>query len=293
MSRFAYLFLAHKDIPVLQTAIDLIDDPRNDIFIHWDLKSAEDTSTLTAKHSRIYFTKRTRCYWGDEIEALYLLLELARSKDEYAYYHFLTAEELPIKHQDYIHRFFEEDPNQSIYLHINVGTFKDIQGRCKYYYPFIDHDCFKGNKLVKALSLVLGKAQGIVGIDRRRKHPDFFPLYNGWGWGSIPGDFADYVLSRKEDTIDVFRKTLAGDEAWLHSLAMHHPDFSQRMYGYNGLDDPVDASKLFQDWNRGKPYTFTMEDLDLLLNSNALFARKFSSFKDAELVEAIKREILG
>ncbi len=292
MSRFAYLFLAHKDVPVLQAAIDLIDDPRNDIFVHWDLKAKEDASVLVTKHSRIYFTKRTRCYWGDEIEALYLLLELARSKDYYSYYHFLTAEELPIKSQDYIHRFFEGDPNQNIYLHINVGTFRDIQDRCKYYYPFIDHDSFKGNKLVKGLSLILGKSQKLIGIDRRRKHPDFFPLYNGWGWGSIPGDFADYVLSRKEDTIDVFHKTLAGDEVWLHSLAMHHPTFAKRMYGYNGLDDAIDASKLYQDWKRGKPYTFTIEDLNMLLATDALFARKFSSAADMSLVEALKRKII-
>ncbi len=293
MKRHAYLFLAHRDLPVMQTAIDLVDDFRNDVFIHWDLKSQEDPSNLASKESRIYFTKRTRCYWGDEIEALYLLLELARSKDDYAYYHFMTAEELPIKSQDAIHAFYDNDPQQQIYLHVNVGFFKDIQDRCKYYYPFIDTDAFKRSKPLKALSLVLGKAQRFLFIDRRKKHPDFFPLFNGWGWGSIPGDFADYVLSRKEDTIDVFRKTLAGDEVWLHSLAMHHPVFAKRMYGFNGNDDPIDASKVLQDWSRGKPYAFHLEDIAEIMSSPAFFCRKISSNVDPMLHQEIKKRILG
>ena len=292
MAKFAYLFLAHKDIAVLQAAIDVIDDPRNDVFIHWDLKATEDISGLKARYSRIFFTERTRCYWGDEIQALYLLLELARGKEEYSYYHFMTAEEMPIKTQDEIHRFYEGDPLQQIYLHVNVGFFKSIQDRCKYYYPFIDTDSFKGSKPLKALSLFLGKTQRLLLIDRRKKHPDFFPLFNGWGWGSIPGDFADYVLQRKDDTIDVFRKTLAGDEVWLHSLAMHHPVFAHRMYGFNGNDDPIDASKLLQDWERGKPYAFTINDLDAILSSDAFFCRKISSFKDPALVEALRDRLI-
>ena len=292
MSRFAYLFLAHKDVKVLQAAIDVIDDPRNDVFIHWDLKAKEDISTLRAAHSKIYFTKRTRCYWGDEIEALYLLLEKARETDNYGYYHFMTAEEMPIKTQDQIHAFYEGDPLQQIYLHVNVGYFKDIQDRCKYYYPFIDRDSFKSSKPLKALSLILGKSQKLLFIDRRRKHPDLFPLFNGWGWGSIPGDFADYVLQRKNDVIDVLRNTLAGDEVWLHSLAMHHPVFAKRMYGFNGNDDPIDASKLLQDWKRGKPYAFTMEDFDFIMQSDAFFCRKLSSEKDPKLVQAIRDSLL-
>ena len=106
MARFAYLFLAHRDVPVLQAAIDCIDDPRNDVFIHWDLKASEDISTLHAKYSHIYFTERTRCYWGDEQKALYLLFELAHSKGDYLYYHLMTAEEMPIKTQDQIHDSF-------------------------------------------------------------------------------------------------------------------------------------------------------------------------------------------
>ena len=293
MARFAYLFLAHRDVPVLQAAIDVIDDPRNDVFIHWDLKAKEDISSLKAKYSRIIYTTRTRCYWGDEIEALYLLLEKARSADSYAYYHFLTAEEMPIKSQNEIHAFFENDPLQQIYLHINVGYFKDIQDRCKYYYPFIDTDHFKSSKPLKAFSLFLGKAQKLFFIDRRKKHPDLFPLFNGWGWGSIPDDFADYVIKRKEDVIDLFKKTLAGDEVWLHTLAMHHPEFAQRMYGFNGLDDPTDASKLLQDWKRGKPYAFTQEDFDTIIHSKAFFCRKISSAKDPILVDSLRSYLLS
>jgi hypothetical protein len=293
MARFAYLFLAHRDVPVLQAAIDCIDDPRNDVFIHWDLKASEDVSTLHAKYSHIYFTERTRCYWGDEQKALYLLLELAHSKGDYLYYHLMTAEEMPIKTQDQIHAFYEANPTHPIYLHINVGTFKSIQDRCRFYYPFIDNDHFKGSKALKTLSLILGKSERLVGVDRRKKHPDLFPLYNGWGWGSIPGDFAAYAISKKAEVMDAFKKTLAGDEVFMHSLAMHSPEFAPRMYGYDGTDNPIHASRLLQDWKRGKPYAFTKEDYEMIVNDpTAFFVRKISSAKDPDLYRMIRSHLV-
>ena len=45
----------------------------------------------------------------------------------------------------------------------------------------------------------------------------------------------------------------------------------------------------FIDWNRGGPYTFTIEDLDLLKNSGCMFARKFSSAKDSEIIDALTK----
>lgn len=45
------------------------------------------------------------------------------------------------------------------------------------------------------------------------------------------------------------------------------------------------------DWTRGKPYTWQMRDLDELLASPMLFARKFSD-NDFALVQALKARVL-
>lgn len=41
------------------------------------------------------------------------------------------------------------------------------------------------------------------------------------------------------------------------------------------------------DWMRGNPYVYTSEDEELLRNSPKLFARKFSTHVDAEIIESI------
>ena len=39
MDRHAYLILAHKNFGQLRKLIELLDDPRNDIFVHVDAKA--------------------------------------------------------------------------------------------------------------------------------------------------------------------------------------------------------------------------------------------------------------
>jgi len=41
------------------------------------------------------------------------------------------------------------------------------------------------------------------------------------------------------------------------------------------------------DWDRGSPYTFTIEDFNVLIDSNKLWARKFSELKDEKIVNSI------
>ena len=41
------------------------------------------------------------------------------------------------------------------------------------------------------------------------------------------------------------------------------------------------------DWERGMPYVFRVEDFDMIVNSGKLFARKFSTSVDEEIIDRI------
>ena len=61
MEKHAYLVMAHHQFPLLQTTLRLLDDPRNDFFIHIDKKAgAIDFEEIrrTAPHSHITFIDR-------------------------------------------------------------------------------------------------------------------------------------------------------------------------------------------------------------------------------------------
>lgn len=47
MDKYAYLIIAHSNLKQLQQLLLLLDDPRNDISIHLDLKSNLDIKKIT------------------------------------------------------------------------------------------------------------------------------------------------------------------------------------------------------------------------------------------------------
>src|SRR5664280_2591372 len=112
MSRHAYLILAHHQAPLLGKLLRLLDDDRNDVFVHVDAKAKgfveADLRTIVT-NSRLHFTKRTRVMWGSYsmINAELLLLRSA-VPNNYAYYHLLSGSDLPLRTQKSIHDFFEE-----------------------------------------------------------------------------------------------------------------------------------------------------------------------------------------
>lgn len=55
--------------------------------------------------------------------------------------------------------------------------------------------------------------------------------------------------------------------------------FKENIYG--------DSMRLF-DWNRGKPYIYREADFFELINSEKLFARKFSNSVDPKIIDTIE-----
>lgn len=208
----------------------------------------------------------------------------------YKYYHLISGTSLPIKNQDIIHDFFDRKDQDLLYFHINNETHKVIQDRVRAFYPFINTKFFRKSKLIKGLSYLLGKTEILFGIDRLRR-AELKPIYNGWTWFSVPHDFAKFAVKKRELLEKTFNFTVASDETWIQTLAVHSK-FKDRIYGLNGKNDPLDASKHFIDWKRGKPYIFRLEDYDLLMKDNrCFFARKFDENIDKKIVEKIVSDI--
>lgn len=63
--RFAYLIIAHNEPQLFRTLVRLLDDPRNDIFVHVD-KRADIGSfkQVETKYSGLYFIDSQVVNWG-------------------------------------------------------------------------------------------------------------------------------------------------------------------------------------------------------------------------------------
>ena len=96
-------------------------------------------------------------------------------------------------------------------------------------------------------------------------HAFFFPIC------AHPGLSQDALVKKQ------FYYSHCADEVFLHSLAMAAPC----------RDTVIDNCLRAIDWERGDPYVFRQEDVEDLLASANLFARKFDSKIDPQAIDHI------
>ena len=116
----------------------------------------------------------------------------------------------------------------------------------------------------------------------KRKWDVNVKLKYGSQWFSITHELAEYVI-KKEDWINkYFKYTLCSDELFLQTL-VYNSKFKDKLYKKEMNDDYTSCMR-YIDWKRGGPYTFREEDFKELINSERIFARKFSSKVDNQII---------
>lgn len=282
--KFAYLIIAHNEPLVFSRLISLLDDSDNDIYIMIDKKSnIRDFNSITTKFSNVFFVPRVNVKWGDysQIQAELILLTNACRK-KYDYYHLLSGVDLPIKSNPYIQNFFENHNHQEF-----VGIMPDktntvnTQRRYKYYH-FLKKYYGKHRNIASITDAFLIRLQQYAGIDRTKKFK--INYMGGSNWFSITHSFASYVVSKQKEIYNMFRFTDRCDEIFLQTLFYNSSYYSNAVV--NSADDNEQSMRLI-DWKRGQPYTWRMTDLEEIMSSQMLFARKFST------VDADQREIVN
>ena len=275
--KHAYMIIAHTNFEQLQTLLDLLDDARNDIYLHID-KKAKNVPAFSVKHSNLYMIEPISVVWGghSQIRCEMKLLEAA-SKGHYRYYHLISGMDLPLKTQDEIHGFFQEnDGTEFMEFNEEACRAKNYYDRVQHYYIFANLG-FNNRKTIghgmRYLDTISVKVQKALHIYRKLQ----FPLYRGSQWFSITDSLVQYVLSQKDAVKKQFDYTFLTDEIFLQSVAVSSPL----------RDNIVNNCLRAIDWERGLPYTFRKEDVPMLLASESLWARKFDQRVDAEAIELI------
>ena len=132
--KHAYLIMCHDNFTVLETSLRLLDDARNDIYIHVDKKVKNfDKAKLSSvcRHSRICFTKkRYSVKWGTYsqvfVEMYLFKLAFSNKKENYRYYHLISGVDLPLKNQEYIRKSLNLVPNKLFFIRIFYEIFLHV-----------------------------------------------------------------------------------------------------------------------------------------------------------------------
>lgn len=287
--KHAYLIIAHNNYDLLKKLIALIDDERNDIYIHIDKKSLIDNidelNHLVNKSS-IFIYKELKVYWGDisQVNVELFLLEKA-IKNKYAYYHLLSGSDLPIKTQDYIHSFFNENYGYEFVHFSEEKVSKKYLEYVNKYHFFQKYLKISKYKLINKLIVGIEKLQLFIQKLFHVKRSKNIVFQKGANWFSITDDLANYVVSKKLWINKIFKYTKSADEFFLQTIVINS-NFKNRLFSKK-LDDDYHACMRYIDWKRGGPYVFRLNDFNDLIESDYLWARKFDKNIDDKIVEKI------
>lgn len=288
--RFAYLIMAHDKFDLLGSLIATLDDPNNDLFIHIDAKAGkfpkENLSKICMFSNVYWIEKRLSVSWGgySQIECVLNLITEASSKGNYDYYHLLSGIDMPIKNHEFISNFFENNKGKQFIGIIPGWTSKQsVKDRFQIYYPLQETVARKNKGFLYYFSKALKIVQKCIGV-KRNKDVSFF---GGPSWFSIDERFAKYLISQKQLIHDLFVMTDCCDEVYLQTIIINSA-FKQDVYD---IGDAYHSCMRLIDWQRGNPYTFDIDDLPEILNSDRLFVRKIGNEeeKQRELVEYLEK----
>lgn len=283
--KHAYLIIAHQDMKMLMLLLEAIDDERNDIFLHIDTKSPQLYATISKhklRRSQLHIYSRFNVMWGDISQALLelFLFETAATNGQYSYYHLLSGVDYPLKSQDYIHKFCKDNYGKQFIGYDKNNESWTQRYRYKWYFTkhYKDQNLFK-RAIFRTLTQCTCFIQHIIGYKRNLGYTE---IKKGCNWLSLSDKCVEYILSQKEVVISKFRYILAVDEIFLHTILWNSP-FRNDIYDIN---DEYKSCMREIDWERGTPYEWQLEDVNFLLNSEKLFARKFTS-KNISLIRTL------
>lgn len=285
--RHAYLIIAHGNFGLLNTLISLLDDERNDIFLHIDKKAGPVPLLRQCLKSQLVLTPvRHDVRWGD-VSLVKCELELYRTAyehGEYRYFHLISGVDLPIKSQNVIHDFFDRNDGKEFisFFPDDDYTRGDIERKMSYYYflmrwnarcSFVPKPLVVFSQIVRHSALVVQRMLHV----RREASLDF---KKGDEWASLTKNAVKLILDSERFILRRFSHTTCSDEIYKHSLIYSSP-LRANIYC---MDDRQKGNMRFIDFERapreqqlrGEPYVWQDSDLDELTSSPFLFARKIN-----------------
>lgn len=274
----AYLIIAHNEFEVLQKLVEALDDPRNDIYIHFD-KKVKSLSQLKVKYSNLFICKkRINVHWGDvsQLKAEYVLWQESYKQGKYTYYHLISGTHFPLKSQDSLHRFFDSVANRIVLQKMEQGE-SEVDLKLKRISV-----CVKSynseNQFMRKLSQFTWKCflrmQYICGYRRNKQ----YVFKKSSTWCSLTEEAVAYMLSVKREVLRKYRYTFCGDEFFVFSELYDSP-LKDQIYDYDKL--------LKCDFFRTGPIVYNSADYETLVGSDCLFARKFSA-SDLTIVDRLR-----
>ena len=261
-NKHAYLIMCHTNFHQLNILLELLDDARNDIYLHIDKKSngfsAEQIQNHVSK-AKIYFISPITVGWGgdSQIKAeVRLLREAVKSKHQY--YHLISGVHFPLMSNDDLHQWFDACHGACILREVPLSE-EEIQMRFGRYHFFLKHLISRNRFVNKTYHLGWRgalKLQKLLGIRRDTS----FIQGKASQWCSLNEEAVSLLLAQEKTALKRFRRTFCCDEFFVRSVIED-----------TGIPILFDNRICHVEFVNTTPKQFTEADYPMLAASGALF----------------------
>jgi len=278
--RVVYVVTAHKHPEQVARMVRRLAAPGTAFLIHVDRKSDPSVERGirdgVAGVDKALFLDRQPVHWGHfsllgvVLRALTTMRELGLEPDQTV---IATGQDYPIAGSEEIARRLSAEPEIAYVLHSALPNM----------------DWWPGDRGgLDRLERVYLRAprRGMVRTSLRRRIPHGWRPYGGAANLTLGRPHRDYIqdlIASDPRAIRFFRRANTPDETFFQTVLMNSPL----------RDSVVDDHLLYARWQQGAnhPDLLGVEDLDEALASSALFARKFDSGHDPEVLAELERRI--
>ena len=287
------MIMAHNNKEQLKVLLSLLDDANNEIYLHIDAKAEMTGEGLenVLKKSKLHVYKKEKIYWSDiSIAKCQLLLVKEASKTYHDYYHLLSGADLPLKTNAEIDAFFEKCNGKQLINFDRQGPSEHYS--CKYVHPFQPF-IIKNKEAHRKNMVILCYWLGKRCVDLQKLLGLTTGCGRGSNWNDITHELAVDYAAHEKVLVKKLRNIFCADESILQT---YYLKYGQKFELY-GTDPNYKGSILREiDWARGNgssPYTFRIDDYDMLMKSDMLYARKFDWNTDKEIILKIRDTLLN
>lgn len=298
MDRHAYLIVAHNQWDLLKILMRQLDDRRNDIYLHVDMKSVdapiEELKEVT-RNADVKIIDRIPVHRGSFslFEAEMDLLKEACDNGEYTFFHMLSGQDLPLRDQDYIHEFFAENEGVNFVDVISPDSMNEEWRERVSLFQLLSRQSLDNtwaSVIAKGIRKITNHFQRMLHVDRFSKYEkQGFSLCFGSNWFSITRSFAGYLIENESLIRQMFEKYTFAPEELIPQTFLWSSEFRDTLYNSEELDHGLHRANLrLVFWNgKTSPETITMKHMDQIRTSTNLFARKFDYENHPDAVEAV------
>jgi hypothetical protein len=297
-----YLVLAHKNPKQVARLVQRLDDDQSHVHIHVDarfpqapFKRALDGLALKHPPSWIKPGKSPHGDFGLVRVTLRGLGDIIERSTKSGYVILLSGQDYPIKPRPYIREFLECSYGKNFILcHKMPAYWETHLGMSRVEKKFFR---FRGHRRVfppESPPRTLGgkfflQLQRLY-FARPAKLPVGLTVYRGAQWWCLTHEAVKYILDYVARTPDInryFRFALSANELYFQTILASAPGLGETIVSDNDLHYVV--------WNTPKPpppAILKSSDLPDLERTDKLFARKFDSEIDNEILDLVDNRIL-